>query len=281
MREHLFLEPDQEGWVRLLRWKATLHPEHCHYELECNLIHRGSDTYLIDGEAVELSQGDLIWLHPDQRHILINQSQDIHAWLLVIRPQLAGRLASELPEASDLTAGSIAPDRLCRRLAPKDFQHCCNLFQDLSTLPDQRWLNNALPALVGRLWLGFQRGNPIPRRQLDPLVRAAKAAIDADPSEVHRDHLAAELGCSPATLSGHFAQQTGQSLTDYRNYLRLLMSLASLEHSEEPVLNIALAAGFGSYPQFHRVFVKMMGMPPAQWRKQRREPNERLVERDA
>jgi AraC-like DNA-binding protein len=34
---------------------------------------------------------------------------------------------------------------------------------------------------------------------------------------------------------------------------------------ERKLMSLALQAGFGSYPQFHRVFVKEMGMPPAQF----------------
>ena len=78
MREDLQLDAAQHGWVRLLRWRGTLHAEHCHDELECNLFQRGHATYVVDGEAIDVQQ-EISSGYPDQRHILINQSEDIEA----------------------------------------------------------------------------------------------------------------------------------------------------------------------------------------------------------
>ena len=69
----------------------------------------------MDGEAIQVQQGDLIWLYPDQRHILINQSKDIEAWIVVIRPDVAQSLAQSLPGAEDLRASSRPTHSLCRR----------------------------------------------------------------------------------------------------------------------------------------------------------------------
>ena len=275
MRQDLALQAHEHGWVRPLRWQGTLHPEHCHDELEVNVVQRGSGTYLVEGEAVELGPGDIIWLHPDQRHILINQSKDVLIWLIVIKPKLAKQLADDLPTASALAQRSIASDQLVRRMQAADFTICCQMLDDIADFEDQAWVNNALTALVGRIWLAFSRGSKPQRRQLEPLVCQAKAAIEDDPAQVQRDQLARQLGCSPAMLSRRFAQQVGQSLTAYRNYMRLLLVLPKLSSRDDPILELALEAGFGSYPQFHRIFVEMIGATPAQWRKQQREPNDK------
>lgn len=62
--------------------------------------------------------------------------------------------------------------------------------------------------------------------------------------------------------------------------MRLLAVVNHLNTRDDPILDLALEAGFGSYPQFHRVFVKMMGVTPAQWRKQQREPDDKKPKPD-
>ena len=176
----------------------------CHDELEVNLIQQWSGTYLIEGEAVELGPGDVIWLHPDQPHILINQSEDILAWLIAIKPALAKQLARDLPNGSALAKGAVPTDQLVRRINPNDFDLCCRLLEDVTRFSEQAWVNNALAGLVGRLWMAFLEGEEPRLRKLEPLVRQAKSVIEANPTDVNRDSLAQELGCSPAMLSRRF-----------------------------------------------------------------------------
>ena len=63
------------------------------------------------------------------------------------------------------------------------------------------------------------------------------------------------------------AKEVGMSLTQYRNRCRLERFVEL--HVEQPELSLmalALEAGFGSYPQFHRIFKQHMGYPPAEHR---------------
>lgn len=270
MRQDLRLDADQLGWVHRLEWKATLHAEHCHDELEANVIERGHATYLVDGHAVELGPGDLVWLHPNQHHILINQSRDILAWIVVLKPAVVAELANDLPDGAQLAQPSIDLDTCRRRLTKPDFSLCRRLLADIAELPAQAYTNHSLPALFARLWLAHQRGDQLPMRTLDGDIRAAKEAIDRDPVACRRADLAAQLGSSPASLSRRFRQQTGQSLTDYRNHIRLMSALSLLAHTDDPVVDVAFSAGFGSYPQFHRVFQERLATSPAAWRSDHR-----------
>jgi AraC-like DNA-binding protein len=80
--------------------------------------------------------------------------------------------------------------------------------------------------------------------------------------------LARAAGLSPSRLSMLFKRQTGISLTAFRQrrcleqFLRLYRTGARYSLTEA-----ALLAGFGSYPQFHRVFRRLMGVGPAAYRK--------------
>ena len=66
--------------------------------------------------------------------------------------------------------------------------------------------------------------------------------------------IAAKLDISLSRLVRVFKGQMGMSLVAYRNRLRLERFSALLANGRTTLLDAALAAGFGSYAQFHRVF---------------------------
>src|SRR5262249_37460302 len=94
-----------------------------------------------------------------------------------------------------------------------------------------------------------------------PAVAKAVRMLAADPSLAGTD-IAAELGVSLSRFARVFKTEMGLSLVDYRNQLRLERFLALVDSGGSNLLEAALAAGFGSYAQFHRVFHAMRGMPP-------------------
>jgi AraC-like DNA-binding protein len=82
------------------------------------------------------------------------------------------------------------------------------------------------------------------------------------------DELADEAGLSASRLSRLFKRQTGVSLVRYRQRFQLEKFLRLYDEAgDRNMMHTALEAGFGSYPQFHRVFKEQMGYAPGQHRK--------------
>jgi AraC-like DNA-binding protein len=73
---------------------------------------------------------------------------------------------------------------------------------------------------------------------------------------------------SPARLSRQFKIQVGLGIAEYRSRARLERFL-ELYREGRPItaLAAALEAGFQSYAQFHRVFRRLMGQSPAEFRR--------------
>jgi transcriptional regulator GlxA family with amidase domain len=65
--------------------------------------------------------------------------------------------------------------------------------------------------------------------------------------------LAHQHGVSLSRLARVFKIETGMSIVEHRNRLRL-QRFFELVQAGQGLLPAALAAGFGSYAQFHRVF---------------------------
>jgi len=84
--------------------------------------------------------------------------------------------------------------------------------------------------------------------------------------EAGGDELAARVGLSRARLSRLFHRELGETLVGRRERLRVEAFLRRRE--ERPgadLLSDALAAGFGSYAQFHRSFRRITGVAPRDW----------------
>ncbi|SCG42079.1 helix-turn-helix domain-containing protein [Micromonospora halophytica] len=80
--------------------------------------------------------------------------------------------------------------------------------------------------------------------------------------------VAAQVGCSPHHLSRVFQRVTGQSLTAYRNRLRVRAVLDALADDDgQPLGSVAAEHGFADQAHLTRVVRDQVGHPPAQLRR--------------
>jgi AraC-like DNA-binding protein len=96
------------------------------------------------------------------------------------------------------------------------------------------------------------------------LVTATVAMLAKDPAMGGKE-IAAKLELSLSRLARVFKAEMGMSLVEYRNRLRLDRFEVLLDRGRTNLLEAALAAGFGSYAQFHRVFRALRHMTPREY----------------
>src|SRR6266536_3902379 len=112
-------------------------------------------------------------------------------------------------------------------------------------------------------WVPIRRTVPLPPLRGKCTTRN-RGNLRADPSAGDLTELAGAVGLSPGHLSRLFKAQTGTSLSRYRNQQRLHRFLLAYGSGQPTTaLAAALAAGFGSYAQFYRVFRQATGRAPA------------------
>lgn len=109
-----------------------------------------------------------------------------------------------------------------------------------------------------------QYGNLPQTSARHPVLRRAVHRLMLDPS-VGGATLSKELEVSLSHLARLFKSELGVSLVDYRNQLRMDRFLELLERGSSSLIDVARAAGFGSYAQFHRVFRAHHGQTPRQY----------------
>ena len=74
-------------------------------------------------------------------------------------------------------------------------------------------------------------------------------------------------GYSKWHLQRIFKEHTGYPLAEYIRAQKLQKSVERLTHSDEPILNVAIALGFDSQQSFNRSFKRQYGQAPGVWRR--------------
>jgi transcriptional regulator GlxA family with amidase domain len=106
--------------------------------------------------------------------------------------------------------------------------------------------------------------------EIHPAVEKAAHLLKAEGTGLSEEALAGRVGLSRSHLSRLFRVQTGVPLVHFRNRQRLNRFLGLYGSGQRlTMLDAALAAGFGSYAQFYRVFRSFMGCAPADHRQTR------------
>jgi AraC-like DNA-binding protein len=266
MRQQLHLPRDWDGNLWHYRNLGRGHAMHHHAELEFNLVTQGAGLYLLDNRKYQIRRGDLLWLFPAQEHVLIEQSLDFEMWIGVFKPKAVRRVATDA-NAKVLRQADPAGE-YCRRLPQDARARLDALFAEVAGAHDRPGLFNAgLGYTLLGAWRHFEHAADVPVHDVHPAVEKAARLIRNEATALRLGELARRSGLSAPRLSRLFKQQTGVAMVDFRNRQRIERFLQLYGTGQRlTMLDAALEAGFGSYPQFHRVFKRVMGRSPGSQR---------------
>lgn len=252
--------------------RSGLENRHTHAELELHLVTRGRCVFLLDERRIDAVPGTLLWVPPGRQHTVLDAPPGFRRWMLLARPRLVRRVLP--PDDARTLLGRNARDGaeppLCRTIAGAPARALAAAFDEASRHGREHFtLHNATMAhLLARSFRAFASSDALPvTATLHPAVSTAIALL-RDPDAPHgRDELARRCGLSAWHLGKLFREQVGVSLVEFRNRCRLERFLALYGDGTRVTMSTAaLDAGFGSYPQFHRVFRARMGRSPAEHR---------------
>jgi transcriptional regulator GlxA family with amidase domain len=105
------------------------------------------------------------------------------------------------------------------------------------------------------------------RNHIHPVVHRVQDAIAAEPARAWTlETLAVIAGASPRHLSRLFNEQTGLSITDYVNRLRVALASELLGQTRLDMEGVAERSGFASARQLRRAWGRLNGGPPSRVR---------------
>jgi AraC-like DNA-binding protein len=102
----------------------------------------------------------------------------------------------------------------------------------------------------------------------DRFVGRALALMHENPAAAWSiDELSSQVGLSRSALHERFVELIAQPPMQYLAQWRMQLASRMLRESQASVLSIALKTGYESEAAFGRAFKRLVGMPPAAWRR--------------
>ena len=273
-----------------------------HHLIEYHIISRGSCWGgLLDGEPVHLEAGDIIVFPQGDAHVLssapgMRSPPDIRRMFAEISPaqlpvgsifgaegpqtgqvvcgflgyqgRLFNPLLSTLPRMIHLRAASIPGNGWLGAFVKAAVDESDNkrpggegVLARLSELMFievvRRYVESLPPGQTG--WLAGLR---------DRHVGQALSLLHASPSRAWTlDDLAKDVGLSRSSLAERFSHLVGQPPMQYLAEWRMQIAAGLLANGSDNVARVAEAVGYESEAAFSRAFKKVVGVPPAAWRK--------------
>lgn len=260
MREHLLIQPGHAGMVVPCHDSASMDKPHSHEECEFNLVVGGSAHYVINGSRYLMVPGTIVWLFPEQEHLVVDYSPDFSMWVVVFSREIAREtrmIERYAPEGDPL---------FCRRLAQADSDSLLALcMATADPAVGVCAFNHGLWFLVDTARRYSHNGDQeLPVQDLSALVTSAIRALGEASGNLSLEEAARSLNVSASWLGRSFVRETGVSFVRYRNRLKLAEFLRlRRERPCTTLTELALSAGFGSYVQFVRVYSRVYGHAPS------------------
>ena len=267
--EPLFYPPERFGFV-LRGGTGHDHPMHRHRELEFNFVRAGTARYLLGDRRYDLRAGSLVWLFPKQDHVLLDRSPDYRMWIVVVSPALvtaACRSEIAAPLTEPAPAGSF-----CRRIKPLAVARLESLLSEIAALPPPEYdtFNAGLAYALCMAWGAYRDAGSVgdSGARVHAAVETAVSLLRKPDDDRSLAQIARACGISADHLTRLFTRQIGIAPLAFRNRERIRFFVTQADKYDN-LTTAALAAGFGSYAQFHRVFRQEMGISPHQWKPMR------------
>jgi AraC family transcriptional regulator len=102
------------------------------------------------------------------------------------------------------------------------------------------------------------------------LEHARRLLHESTDARARMGGIAREVGVHPVHLSRAFRQHYGTTMSRYRRDLRIRHACEEIRRTEHSLSRIALAAGFADHAHFTRVFKRVNGLTPSEYRWQSR-----------
>ena len=122
-----------------------------------------------------------------------------------------------------------------------------------------------------------RRSSIIPEKHLEPETHREKSVRKAIeylqvnyPEKISQSELATSLGISTAYFSQAFHQITGTSFSEYLLKVRIMSAVKLLGQHNVPVSSVCFEVGFNDHSYFSRVFKRIVGLSPSEYKKSKK-----------
>jgi AraC-like DNA-binding protein len=249
-----------------------------HNEIEINLLTGGALTYLVGGRKVRVPAGRLAIFWAAIPHQII-ETQGASEYYVATIP-LSWFLQCNFPEhlVQPVLHGDVLLDR---QTDAGDLARFELWLDDLRTDPAnrQRPVFLEMEARLYRLALSLARGHarsrrpaaePVKEGHLSNVERMAAFVAMRYTEPLTVDDIGEHVGLHPNHAMTVFKRAFGTTLIRYLTEHRVSHAKRLLATTDDKILGVALASGFGSVGRFNAVFRETCGCSPREFRRRHR-----------
>lgn len=259
---------------------------HAHDRAEVMYLLRGRcRIQIFEGDRQQgftMGVGDFVFIDAGTMHAL-----QVDGSCYMINAEFSFRPASPLMSMQGLTATSPTLAQWLHELSPwqrgkddsgmlytalaavvDDFSHGADVDDALKEIHIAQMLVHLATALMEDKAAG--KGFWYVRR----CVRLLSERMSED---VRIEELAKELGISVAYLQRLFRQVHGTTIIEYLNRMRIERAKLLLLNTDDPIVEIAMEAGFNSRQHFTRVFTSQEHISPQEYRREKRSSEDKQI----
>lgn len=252
-------------------------PPHTHDYIEVVYMCSGSTEHIINGNAITLNAGELLFLKADAvQEVKRAEKQDI-AVNFIILPQFFDKVIGMLGE-EDTPLKSFVLDGFTHKSKGNSYLH----FKVADVLPIQNLVENLLWTLisnnankrnVNQITMGLlflQLMNYTDRltteQSTDAVLLEVFRYIEENYCSGSLSELADILHYDLYWLSREIKRLTGKTYTNLLQEKRLSQAAFLLRTTKINIADISVSVGYENISYFHRIFAKRFGISPREYR---------------
>ena len=245
----------RDDFIRIINGGRFNSPPHLHNSFEFIRITGGEMIIKIDGAPISLQAGDSLLIFPNQIHEFKDVNDSAY-FICIFSPNLVSAFTkstdSKIPSSNLFTPSKST----LSLITDKNFDKEKNILRKKS----------ALYALCA----DFDEGaSYVKRCSNDHLISKIFVFIEENfKRKCTLEALSSHTGYHYVYLSRFFKQYTGLTFIECVNRYRIYEACRLLKASEMSILQIAYECGFDSLRTFNRVFKRLSGSSPTEWRKE-------------
>lgn len=271
----------------LIRYQVDRQPYfydklHQHPEIQLSYVLEGEGKLIVGNYIGRFGPGDVFLLGQNVAHVF--RSDDVyyepstnlqsHAIVVFFDLSAFGKefwAAEELAEAKAFfeqlsgcySVKAVKQESLIEQV--RKLQHKTKLGKVLGALQLVDMLMHH--ATLQRLNRDDQMYN-LSEREGKRMEQIVRFLVDESHRQLSLEEVASIANLSREAFCRFFKERTRKTLVSYLNELRVHNACHALEHTDQTIASIAFSCGFANLSQFNRVFLKLSGITPRQYRRQ-------------
>lgn len=234
---------------------------HFHSQLELHCVTEGEVCFTVDGRELRCQRG-FIFVFPYQLHSNLESRGTKHI-SLIASPYSCGFLTNRLLEQRPLEpfVDYDSSDSELELL----MSYCHSLYLDSKR--NDGLLEAATICAVGEALRHMELIPVGDTRRLDTLSRVISYCMANLTGDLSLGAVADALNFNKCHISKVFSSKLNMHFTDFVNDQRIYRVCEELRSTQKPITQIALEYGFENQSTFNRLFMKMCGCSPREFRR--------------